>query len=92
MKAPYSKVEQETIIIYNNAEKTARCTTHDKALIRKLDEMCEKSDEIKVIEDNGYVKVYEYPKKWTKVNMPRQISDEQRERMAALARERFGHK
>jgi hypothetical protein len=35
-----SKLEQETIINYNNAEKTASCYTMDASLIRRLDKLC----------------------------------------------------
>lgn len=37
-----TKYEQETIINYNQEEKNASCYTHDRALIRRLDEQREK--------------------------------------------------
>ena len=44
-----TKYEQETIINYNNEEKTASVYTHDKALIRKLDKKLGEIPDMKLI-------------------------------------------
>lgn len=80
--AKYTKYEQETIFNYNQEEKTASCYTHDPALIRKLDRLCEKDEAITVCRDGEGWKEYTFPKSWLKVRPPRQLSDEQRQNLA----------
>lgn len=77
-----SKYEQETIINYNNAEKTASIFTYDKSLIRKIDEKLSGYPELKVLRRDDGCAEYELPKKWIKVRFPRLLSDEQRKEMA----------
>lgn len=85
-----TKYEQETIINYNQEGKTASCCTHDRALIRKLDAMCEKSSEIIVTRSGDGCKEYSFPKRWIKIKAPRQLSDEQRQKAAERAVRNFG--
>lgn len=85
-----TKYEQETIINYNQEEKTASCYTHDRALIRRLDRLCEKHKEITLVRGADDRREYNFPKKWVKVRAPKQLSNELREKMANSARERFG--
>lgn len=85
-----TKYEQETIISYNQEEKVAYCYTHDRALMRRLDELCEKHKEITLVRDDDGVREHTFPKKWIKVRAPKQLSNELREKMANSARERFG--
>ena len=85
-----TKLEQETIINYNQEEKTASCYTHDQALIRKLDALREKSTEIIVTKSADGCKEYSFPKKWIKLRIPRQLSDEQRAKAAERAVRNFG--
>ena len=80
--AKYTKYEQETIFNYNQEEKTASCYTHDPALIRKLDRICEKDEAITVSREGDGWKEYTFPKSWLKVRPPRQLSDEQRQNLA----------
>ena len=47
--ANLTKYEQETIINYNNEEKTASIFTYDKSLIRKLDKRLSEYPDIKVV-------------------------------------------
>ena len=47
--ANLTKYEQETIINYNNEEKTASIFTYDKSLIRKLDKRLADHPDIKVL-------------------------------------------
>ena len=77
-----TKYEQETIINYNQEEKTASIYTHDAALMRKLDAALENGAEITVKREGDGWKEYEVPKRCIKVRFPRKISDEQRQKMA----------
>lgn len=77
-----TKYEQETIINYNQEEKTASCFTHDLALIRKLDEFVRNGEAITVVQEGDGWKEYKFPKKCVKVRFPRKLSDEQRQEMA----------
>lgn len=81
-----TKYEQETIINYNNEEKTASIFTYDKSLIRKLDKRLAESSDIKLIRRDEDFAEYSLPKKWIKVSFPRQYSDEQRAEMAERMR------
>lgn len=84
-----TKYEQETTINYNQEEAIAVCCTMDKKLIRKLDRLCEKSQTcIRVSAQNG-ICTYTFPKKWIRVQIPKQYSEEQRREMALRAKERF---
>lgn len=77
-----TKYEQETIINYNQEEKTASCFTHDLALIHKLDEFVRNGEAITVVREGDGWKEYKFPKKCVKVRFPRKLSDEQRQEMA----------
>lgn len=81
-----TKYEQETIINYNNEEKTASVFTYDKSLIRKLDKRLAEASDIKLIRRDEDFAEYSLPKKWIKVSFPRQYSDEQRAEMAERMR------
>ena len=77
-----TKYEQETIINYNNEEKTASIFTYDKSLIRKLDKRLAEMPDMKLIRRGEDFAEYSLPKKWIKVAFPRQYSDDQRADMA----------
>lgn len=81
-----TKYEQETIINYNNEEKTASVFTYDKSLIRKLDKRLSDSPDMKLVRRGDDFAEYSLPKKWIKVAFPRQYSDEQRAEMAERMR------
>lgn len=81
-----TKYEQETIINYNNEEKTASIFTYDKSLIRKLDKRLVEMSDMKLIRRGEDFAEYSLPKKWIKVAFPRQYSDEQRAEMAERMR------
>lgn len=90
MALSLTKYEQETIINYNQEEKLASCYTMDPSLIRKLDKMCEMSSEITEVKSADGSKTYTFPKKWLRVKMPRQLSEETREKLAKRAKANFG--
>ena len=87
-----SRYEQETTISYNNEEKTAIIYTGDKSLIRKLDEMARKDSTIIETTRDEYSKTYELPKRYIKVKIHRQLSEEQRQKLAERAKRNFGGK
>lgn len=86
----YSKIEQETIINYNQGEDYASCYTFDPKLIRKLDKLCLNSSAITVENQGDGWRAYKFPKKWVKVNFPRQLSEETKLKLAERARKNFG--
>ncbi len=72
--------ERETIILFNEAEKTASISTFNSALIRKLKTICEaRPDESsgKGPDQNGEY-LFTVPKKWIKVNAGPTYTDEQK--------------
>ena len=79
----------ETIINYNQDEKTASCYTHDKALIKKLNDFCAKSPDIYREKTEGDSSTYILPKKWIKIKFPRQLSDEKRAELKVRALSNF---
>ena len=81
-----TKYEQETIINYNNEEKTASIFTYDKSLIRKLDKRLAEMPDMRLIRKDEDFAEQSLPKKWIKVAFPRQYSDEQRAEMAERMR------
>ena len=81
-----TRYEMETIINYNQAEKTASIYTCDRSLMRKLDKLCSESEEITVEKEDEFSKTYILPKKWVKVRKTRQLSEEEREKLASRMR------
>ena len=73
--------ERETIINYNEGEKTASVYTHNTALRRRLDQVFKtRSDEMEIIRSGEDYTEYVVPRKWIKVSPPRQTSEEAKER------------
>ena len=89
-----SRIEQETIILFNEAEPTASVYTYNGALKRKLFGLCEtRSAEVKQTKDDGQGGItFEVPKRWVKVNAGQLLTDEQRKTRAEAARARFTSK
>lgn len=81
-----TRLEQETIFLYNEAEQTATVDTCNAALMRKLDGFCAKSTAITVLAEDDHSKRYLLPKTWVRVQMPRQLSDEQRQKLREQAK------
>ena len=84
-----TKWEMETIINFNDAEKTAEVYTCNKALMKKLDNLCIRSKEITLKKEDKQSKTYIFPKKWVKITLPRTLSDETRKKLSENARKRF---
>ena len=80
-----SNYERETIINYNNEDATATVYTYHKALQNKLNKLVGTNPNISIVRQDDESVTYVVPKKWIKVQPPRQINytDEQRAEMAA---------
>ena len=74
------KVEQETIILFNEAETTASVYTHNATLQRVLLELCQTHPaQARQTEDNRHGGLtFEIPKKWGKIKPPRALSGPQK--------------
>ena len=84
--------ERETIVVFNELEQTASLDTCNAALIRRLDGFVQKSTAITVVREDEYSKRYHLPKSWIKVQMPRQLSSEQRQKLREKAQIQFSTK
>lgn len=97
----YSKLEQETVINFNEEETEARVYTFNRSLQTKLQKLtAERPDECRLDPDqrltgNGAT-AFIVPKRWVKVVPPRKVTmtEEQaiasRERMRALRAQQLG--
>ena len=76
-----TKIEKETILLFNEAEPKALVDTYNIALQNRLKELCKTYPEqaVKTRENAHYGMSFEIPKKWIKVVPPRGISPAQRE-------------
>ena len=86
-----SRYEQETILNFNEEEKTASVYTHNKALQRKVQKLVEKRPEeckLDGVSHDGQAVSFIVPKSWIKVSPPRkrQLTDEQRNAAAERLR------
>jgi hypothetical protein len=74
------KIEMETIILYNDAEKECIIYTCNKALIRKMDKLCaEQPMYFNVTQQDELSKTYKCLKKQVKINRVRVLTDEERQ-------------
>ena len=75
-----TSIEKETIINFNEAERTASIYTHNEALKRQLLELCQTHPEqVRQTAANGWGGLtFELPKKWLRVTPPRVLSPAQR--------------
>ncbi len=80
MAMKLTRYEQETIINFNAAEKTAEIYTRDPAIIRQLDSLVtEYPDTFKCIGETDIDKTYSMPKSRISYRKPRRISEAKRE-------------
>lgn len=88
-----SKVEQETIILFNEAEKIASVYTYNGKLKRKLGDMAEKfPDQVKLTKEEPYGGVtYEIPKTLISIRQPTSDKVKQAARERAI-KSNFGQK
>lgn len=89
-----SRVEQETIIRFDEAEATASVYTYNGALKRKLSGLCAtRPTEARQTKDDGRGGLtFEVPKRWIKINASRILTEEQKKERAERARAVFGAK
>lgn len=87
-----SNYEKETILLWNEAEKTASVYTHNEALKAQLSGLCGAyPEQVRQTGDNGYGGMtFELPKKWLKVSPPRILSPAQREVLKRMNQKRRG--
>ena len=87
-----SKIEQETIINFNEAEATASVYTHNEALKRQLSELCRTHPgQVRQTDANRWDGLtFELPKKWLKVSPPRKPTPAQLEVLARMTQKRLG--
>ena len=80
MPMKLTNVERETIISFNEAERTASVYTHNETLKRQLSELCRTHPEqVRQTAANGWGGLtFELPKKWLRVTPPRVLSPAQR--------------
>ena len=86
-KTGLSKLEMETIILFNEAEKQAEVFTYNGRMKRKLSELSKAiPDEVKRIKSNGAGGVtYEVPKRIVSLNKPqkkKELTVEQKKELA----------
>ena len=83
-----SRVEQETIIRFDEAEATASVYTYNGALKRKLSGLCAtRPTEARQTKDDGRGGLtFEVPKRWIKVNAGPVYTEEQRQALRERAR------
>lgn len=83
-----TRLEQETIINFNEAKATANVYTHNAALCRKLEALADQRPEEakrgRSFPDGG--REYTIPKRWVKVNAGPILTEEERERRRERAK------
>lgn len=85
-----SKAEQETIILFDEAEPTATIETCNRKLRNQLDQYCLENNECSLLRSDDISAKYVCPKSWVRVRRPRQLSEKQKRELAARARHNFG--
>jgi len=75
-----TNVEKETVINFNEAERTASVYTHNEALKRQLLELCRTHPEqVRRTAANAWDGLtFELPKKWLRITPPRILTPAQR--------------
>lgn len=83
----YTKEDQETIIRFDEADQTAHIYTFNRRLQRRLKLLQERfPDDMRQYRQDENSVSYVFPKAWVKIIPPRQISPEEKERMAERMR------
>ena len=75
-----SNIEKETLVCFNEAERTASVYTYNQALKTQLSELCQTyPEQVRQTAANSWGAVtFELPKKWLKVVPPRVLTPAQR--------------
>lgn len=85
-----SKIERETIILFNEEEQTAIIDTCNVAMMNRMDKYCAADKLCSLVKKDEYGAKYVCPKSWVKVRRPKQLSEEQKLELAVRARHNFG--
>ena len=85
-KYEYTKYERETVINFNEEEKTASVYTLHKPLIRKLKKYAEERDDITIQIDGEEHAQFIVPKTWIKVSPPRTVNYTEEQKQAIAER------
>lgn len=81
-----TKAERETIIIYNEQDDVANVITCNVRLQNKLKTLSQKHTSVVHKDGNGIFEEYELPKSFVRIVAPRQMSDEEKEKMKVRGR------
>ena len=84
-----SKYEQETIINYNEEERTASVYTHSRKLRSKLSKIAMENSDCQILKETDEHSEFIVPKKWIKVSPPKKMSAESLARMSELGKQRM---
>lgn len=75
----YSREEQETTILFNEADSTADVYSYNETLRKRLAQLAiDYPGECRFQFENERGTAYSIPKKWIKIRPPRTMTDEQR--------------
>ena len=81
--------EREPILLFDDGTDTATLETCNKQWKKRMDALCVKNQACSLVSETAYSKKYRFPKTWVKVQMPRQLSDEQRQKLRENASAHF---
>lgn len=79
-------IEKETYINFNDAEPNALLCTYNAAWLRKMDDLSRDNPSVQVVKRIDDYGEYSLPKKWVKVNPPRQLSEERKQKLTEQLR------
>lgn len=89
MNYQLTKYEMETIINYNDDGKDADVYTCNKALMRKLDRLCERFPDIyRLKRQDSCSKTYLLPKKFIAIRTPRILTQEQKQQYTSRLKQK----
>lgn len=73
------RCEKETVILLNDAEKTASISTSQDWMKRRIKKMAQKDpDNVKITREDAYTLFAEVPRKYVRISIPPRMSEEQR--------------
>ncbi len=81
-----TRYEMETIIVFNEEEKTASVSTFNKRIKRILDKCVEENNSDVSVNENGD---YTLPKSWIKIRPPRKMTEAQKEELRERGKRLF---
>ena len=86
-KMKYTKEELETIIRFDEADPQATIYTCNQRMKNRMKSIQEqRPEEVELIREDEHSITYTFPKRWVKINPTRQLSQEEKERMAGRLR------